>query len=113
MWSTTGYQPGEIDTITLLGTPVRIRPTAQSYTYHFGDGTTLGPSTSPGGTYPDGDITHTYPKRGVYPTRIDITYGGEFSVRGGTWIPIPDTATVAGSLQTLTVKTAHARLVIK
>ena len=28
-WPTAGFQPGEIDTITLLGTPVRIRPTVQ------------------------------------------------------------------------------------
>ena len=110
-WPAAGYQPGEINTITLLGTPIRIRPTARSYTYHFGDGTTLGPTDSPGGPYPDGNITHAYPTAGTYTTRIDITYGGEFSINGGPWLTIPNTATVTGTPQTLTVKTAHARLV--
>ena len=112
-WPTTGFQPGEIDPTTLLGNQVRIRPTVQGYTYVFGDETSFGPTPSPGGTYPDGDITHAYPKAGTYNSHIDITYGGEFSLAGGPWIPIPDTVTVAGSPQPLTVKTAHARLVIK
>jgi len=112
-WPATGFQPGEIDTITLLGTPVRIRPTLQGYTYVFGDGTSFGPTASPGGPYPIGDITHAYPTAGTYNARIDITYGGEFSVAGGAWIPIPDTVTVAGRLQPLTVKTVHARLVTR
>jgi len=110
-WPTAGFQPGEIDAVTLLGHQVRIRPTVQGYTYVFGDGESFGPTPSPGGTYPDGDITHSYPKRGVYPTRIDVTYGGEFSVDDGDWITIPDTVTVHGPDQLLTVKTAHARLV--
>jgi len=110
-WPAAGFKPGEIDTTTLLGYQVRIRPTVQGYTYLFGDGTSLGPTTSSGGIYPDGDITHTYPTPGLYPTRIDITYSGEFSVNAGAWIPIPDTVTIAGAIQPLTVKTAHARLV--
>jgi len=110
-WPAAGFKPGEIDTTTLLGYQVRIRPTIQSYRYVFGDGTSLGPTTSSGGIYPDGDITHTYPTPGLYPTRIDITYSGEFSVNAGAWIPIPDTVTIAGAIQPLTVKTAHARLV--
>ncbi|MEO8556993.1 MAG: hypothetical protein ABI474_10010 [Actinomycetota bacterium] len=112
-WPVTGFQPGEIDTITLLGTPVRIRPTVQGYTYVFGDGTSFGPTASPGGPYPSGDITHAYPTAGTYDTHIDITYGGEFSIAGGTWIAIPDTVTVTGTLQPITVKTAHARLVTR
>ena len=110
-WPTAGFQPGEIDTITLLGTPVRIRPTVQAYTYVFGDGTSFGPTPSAGGAYPGGDITHAYARAGTYDTHIDITYGGEFSIAGGPWLPIPDSVTVAGSLQPLTVKTATARLV--
>jgi len=112
-WPASGFQPGEIDTTALLGNQVRIRPTVQGYTYVFGDGASSGPTLSAGGTYPDGDITHAYPKAGTYNSHIDITYGGEFSVGGGAWIPIPDTVTVAGQLQPLTVKTAHARLVVK
>jgi hypothetical protein len=112
-WPAAGYQPGEADTLTMLGHQVQIRPTLQSYTYVFGDGTTIGPTTSPGGPYPGGDITHTYPKAGLYDTRIDVTFGGEFTLDGGPWIPIPDTVPVPGPLQPLTVTTARSRLVIR
>jgi hypothetical protein len=113
MWPEAGYEPGEADTVTLLGQPVQIRPTLDHYSYVFGDGTTQGPTTSAGGAYPAGDITHAYPSAGTYNTHVDITFGGEFSVSGGAWVPIPDTVTVAGPVQPLTVKTAHARLVIR
>jgi hypothetical protein len=112
-WPEAGFQPGEADTVTLLGQQVQIRPTVDHYSYVFGDGTTLGPTTSPGGPYPSGEVTHAYPKAGVYNTRVDITFGGEFSLDGLAWITIPDTVTVPGPLQPLTVKTAHARLVVR
>ena len=112
-WPSDGYQPGEINTTTLLTNQVRIRPTCEGYTYIFGDGASPLQTDSAGGTYPDGDITHVYAKAGTYTSHIDITYGGEFSVNGGEWLPIPDTVTVPGQPQPLTVKTAHARLVIK
>ena len=112
-WPAEGFQPGEVDTADpaqMLGHRVRIRPTATSYTYTFGDGTHLGPTDSPGGTYPDGDVTHTYDKAGSYPTRISVTYGGEFSIDGGQWIRIPATATVTGPTQPLRVRIANNRL---
>jgi hypothetical protein len=112
-WPKAGFQPGEVDTTTLLNTPVRIRPTLKSYTYIFGDGTSSEPTLSPGGTYPEGDITHAYPKAGSYSSHVEITYGGEFSIRDGEWNLIPDTVTIGGQPQTITVKTAHPRLVIR
>ncbi|MBC7559997.1 MAG: hypothetical protein H7270_11730 [Dermatophilaceae bacterium] len=112
-WPTAGYQPDEVDTVTLMGSQVRIRPTNQGYTYFFGDGTSEGPTPSPGGTYPNGDITHTYPMAGTYNSHIDITYGGEFSVGGGPWLPIDDTVSIPGQPQTVTVRTAKARLVTR
>jgi hypothetical protein len=112
-WPKAGFQPGEIDSVTLLGYQVRIRPTVQGYTYVFGDGTDFGPTASPGGPYPNGDITHVYPKAGNYKTRIDITYGGEFSIGAGPWVQIPDSVTVPGPDQLLKVKTARARLVTR
>jgi hypothetical protein len=109
----TGFKPGDIDTVTLMGHQVQIRPTSESYTYRFGDGTVAGPTSSPGGRYPDGDITHTYTKAGAYNSQIDIVYGGEYRFGGSEWIPINDTVTITGSPQLITVKTARARLVIK
>ena len=110
-WPAAGYQPQEVDAVTLLGYAVRIRPTLEHFSYVFGDGTTFGPTESTGGPYPDGDITRTYDRPGSYRTHVDITYGGEFSVNGGAWTRIPDTVTVAGPPTTLTVRTAKARLV--
>ncbi len=113
VWPEAGFQPGEADTVTLLGQQVQIRPTLDHYSYAFGDDTASGPTTSAGGPYPSGDITHTYRTPGVYNTHVDITFGGDFSISGGDWVPIPDTVTVTGPIQPLTVKTAHARLVIR
>jgi hypothetical protein len=113
IWPAAGFEPGEVDTVSLLGSQVRIRPTVHGYTYVFGDGATTGPTRSPGGPYPDGEITHVYPKAGVYDTRIEITYGGQFSIGGGPWLPIPDIVTVAGPDQPVTVTTARSRLVIR
>jgi hypothetical protein len=114
-WPAAGFKPDEIDTVTLMGTQVQIRPTNAGYTYVFGDGTSPVQTDSAGGVYPNGDITHAYAKAGAYNTHIDITYGGQFSVSGGEWIDIDPTenVTVNGSPLLLTVRTAHARLVIK
>lgn len=109
-YPTTGYQPGEIDATTILGFRVEIRPTATSYTYHFGDGTTLGPTKDPGGTYPDGAIRHTYQRTDTYPVRVDTTYSGQFRVNGGQWIDIPDTVTIQGTTSQLQVLEAVTRL---
>src|SRR5450759_3220195 len=65
-WPSDGYQPGEINTTTLLTNQVRIRPTCEGYTYIFGDGTGPLQTDSAGGVYPDGDVTHVYAKAGTY-----------------------------------------------
>lgn len=59
-WPTAGFQPQEVNTVDLLGYTVRIRPTFHTNQYHYGDGQSSGPTTSFGGTYPDGDITHPF-----------------------------------------------------
>ena len=110
-WSTQGFGPGEVDASNLLGFTVRIRPKVVGFTYLFGDGDTFGPTTSTGGVYPDGDVTHTYRKRGEYPVRVQTTWGADFSIDGSTWDEIPDTVTVSGPPTTITVKEAKAVLV--
>lgn len=114
-WPTLGFKPDDIDTVTLGGFKVQIRPTNQGYSYDFGDGAPPLQASSPGGTYPNGDITHVYAKGGQYNSHVDITYGGEFQVNGGQWFTIDHSQDVpiAGSPQVVTVRTAHARLVIK
>ena len=110
-WTTTGFQPDEVDTATLVGIRVRIRPRLVSFTYAFGDGATAGPTTSTGGVYPTGDITHTYRTPGAYLVRADTTFGADYSLDGTTWQPIPATVTVPGPPTTLSVRQAKAILV--
>jgi hypothetical protein len=110
-WSPDGFQPGEVDTSNLLGFTVRIRPKLVGFTYVFGDGSRFGPTTSTGGVYPDGDVTHTYRTRGEFPVQVETTWGADFSIDGVAWDAIPDTVTVAGPATTITVKEAKAVLV--
>ncbi|WP_374968753.1 hypothetical protein [Terrabacter sp. BE26] len=110
-WTTTGFQPGEIDRSVLRGIPVQIRPKLVGFTYLFGDGSKMGPTTSTGGVYPDGDVTHTYRTKGKYPVRVDTTFGADFSLDGSTWEEIPSTVTVPGPPTTVTVREAKGVLV--
>ena len=109
-YPTTGFEPGEVDSTIILGFRVDIRPRATSYTYTFGDASTLGPTDDPGGPYPNGSIRHTYTRPGTYPVRIDTEYTGQFRVNGGQWIDIPDTVTIQGTTSQLQVLEAVTRL---
>lgn len=106
-----GYEPGEIRSTTLLGYDIRIRPKLVGYTYDFGDGKTVGPTLSPGGTWPDGAVKHAYASPGEFTFTVSAVYGAEFSVEGDTWVQIDDTATVSGESETVTVREARAQLI--
>lgn len=105
-----GLAPGESVTTTVLGHTVTIRPASALYTYHYGDGTSHGPTPDAGGVYPSGAVTHTYARKGVVNTRIDVTLTGEFRIGGGAWQPIPGSTTVAGTPEQLTVAILQSRL---
>ncbi|MBK8758042.1 MAG: hypothetical protein IPM08_13245 [Actinomycetales bacterium] len=114
VWSTDGFQPGEVNVIdptTMLGHRVEIRPRAQSYSYNFGDGQSSGPTMSEGGVYPTGDVVHRYPKAGQYVVSVTTTWSADFRVDGGAWAPIPDSVVVPGPDTTVTVKAARGVLV--
>ncbi|GAB3598375.1 hypothetical protein GCM10027446_28440 [Angustibacter peucedani] len=96
--------------MTILGLQVRIRPSAQSYTYAFGDGTRTAPTTDAGGTYPTGRIVHTYRDTTTAPASVTARYTAEFSVQGGPWQPVDDSLDVTGPPTRLDVREAHARL---
>lgn len=110
-WPEAGVEPQEIDTTTLVGFNVRIRPTFVDATYDFGDGNGQGPVSSFGGTWPDGDIQHTYLTKATVNPSISVTYGGEYSVNGGEWLPIPGTVSIDGPPEALEVLTSRNRLV--
>ena len=89
----SGLQPGETSKpVKLLSWTVDFRVAAQDYRYDFGDGTTSGWTTSTGGTYPDGDVTHTYKNTGDMDVKVDARLTGQYRVNGGQW---QDIATVA------------------
>ncbi len=110
-WPEDGVEPQEIDNTVLIGYNVRIRPTFVNATYDFGDGDAQGPVSSLGGTWPDGDIQHTYLAKETVNPSISVIYGGEYSVNGAAWQPIPGTVTIDGPPQPLEVLTSRNRLV--
>ncbi len=89
----SGLQPGETSKpVKLLSWTIDFRVAAQDYRYDFGDGTTSEWTTSTGGTYPDGDVTHTYKNTGDMDVKVDARLTGQYRVNGGQW---QDIATVA------------------
>ena len=105
-----GLAPGETTTVTLLGHTITLRPTDVTYTYHYGDTTTHGPTTDAGGPYPTGTVTHTYPTKGTVTTRIDTTLSGQYQENNGPWHTIPGATTITGQPQQLTIATLQSRL---
>ena len=88
-----GLQPGETsEPVQLLSWTVEFKVAAQDYRYDFGDGTTSDWTSSTGGVYPDGDITHTYEETGDVDVKVDARLTGQYRVNGGEW---QDIATVA------------------
>lgn len=110
-FSGAGYGPDEVRTVTLLGHKVHIKPVLKSNTFHFGDGSSMGPTTSRGGGYPDGDVKHTYSKRGTVSASVTTVYGGQFAIDGGKFTDLPGTATITGPAQPIQVLEATGRLV--
>lgn len=109
--SGAGYGPGQVHAVTLLGRSVRIRVASVTYAWSFGDGTPPLKTASAGGPWPDGDVRHAYPDPGTYSVRVTASYHGEYSVDGGPWVPIDAPVPVTSPPVTLTVATAHNRLI--
>lgn len=86
-------EPVILDT-TLIGFPVQVRATPSRYAWQFGDGGSLGPTTDPGGPYPELSTTHTYEDPGQYAVTLTTFYTGEYSVDDGPWLPVDGEAQV-------------------
>lgn len=88
-----GLGPGDISKpIKLLSWTIEFKVAAQDYKYNFGDGKTSGWTASTGGTYPDGDITHTYSETGDVDVKVDARLTGQYRVNGGEWQDIDTVA---------------------
>jgi hypothetical protein len=72
---------------TLLGVQVTLNVDA-SWTWDFGDGTTL-TTTDPGGGYPIASLTHVYLVSGSYVVTLTTNWMGTFSMAGGPAAVIP------------------------
>jgi hypothetical protein len=97
-------------TVTLLGQPVQIHATPETFLWHFGDGSTSSTST-PGAPYPAKDVTHSYLDAHVtVQTSVDVTYSARFKVGVGSWQTIPGAVTIAGPTAPLRISEATAVL---
>ena len=72
---------------TLLGVQVALNVDA-SWTWDFGDGTTL-TTTDPGGAYPIASLRHIYLHAGAYTVTLTTNWTGTFSMAGGPAAVIP------------------------
>ena len=99
-------------TLVLAGRQVEIRATPVTYTFKFGDGTSLD-SATPGRPHPDLDVTHVYARLNDVTVSLDTTYSGEYRIGDGAWTPIDATLTVAGPGQDLEVVEALPQLVLR
>ena len=77
----------QVFTETLLGIPVTLDVHA-SWTWDFGDGTTL-TTTEPGGPYPVTTLSHTYLRSGHATVALTTNWTGTFSMAGGPAAVIP------------------------
>lgn len=95
---------------TLLGVQVTLNVDA-SWTWDFGDGTTL-TSTDPGGAYPITSLNHVYVVSGSYVVTLTTNWTGTFSMAGGPAAVIPGGAIPRVSLPfPLEIHEAHSVLV--
>lgn len=88
---------------TVLGFPVTIRATPSTWTWTLGDGSTLGPTSDPGNSYPHETLTHTYTDPGDHEITLTTTYTGEYTIAGLPYRPIVGTATVTSPVTTVHV----------
>jgi hypothetical protein len=96
--------------VTLLGTPVTVRATPQSWSWTYGDGERR-VFTEPGGPYPNLDTAHTFLQPGDYTVSLTTTWTGTYSVAGGPFVPVDGTAAVTSPTATVTAVATRAELV--
>ncbi|MGJ3190408.1 hypothetical protein [Paenarthrobacter sp. FR1] len=112
-YTTAGEQAFDI---TILGQAVHLTATPASYTYTYGDGTTLGPTPAAGYAIPETEwlttetrTSHSYTETGNYPATITTNFTGTYSVNNGPPLPINGTLNLTTPTKTIHVwKTERA-----
>ncbi|MDR6687347.1 hypothetical protein J2Y41_002912 [Arthrobacter sp. 1088] len=104
--------------ITILGQTVHLRATPASFTYTFGDGTSLGPTPAAGYSIPEADwllndtrTSHSYTATGNYPATITTSFTGTYSVNNGPALPINGTLDLTTPPKTIQVWKTEKALV--
>lgn len=105
----TSPEPAVLHTTT-MGLAVTIRLYPSEFEWDFGDGTVIGPTSDPGGPYPNLANAHTYRAAGRYAITMRTTYRGDFSVNGGAFQPITGHGEVASAPVPLEILTGTGQL---
>ena len=85
-WPDEGLAPGDVSKpVKLLSWTIEFKIASKDYRYDFGDGHTSGWTSSTGGVYPDGDVTHSYQEVGTKDIKVDARLVGQYRVNGGAW----------------------------
>jgi hypothetical protein len=104
--------------VTILGQAVHLTATPASFTYNFGDATTLGPTPVAGYSIPEADwllndtrTSHSYTATGNYPATITTNFTGTYSVNNGPPLPINGTLDLTTAPKTIQVWKTEKALV--
>lgn len=95
--------------ITILGQRIHIIAKPVQYRWNYGDGTSLGPTTTTGGPLPQarwGEKTrtsHVYTATGDFNVVLTTYFQGTYSVNGGPDLPIPNQGQFSSPPQTVSV----------
>ncbi|MGM0929938.1 MAG: hypothetical protein ACQEXN_09545 [Actinomycetota bacterium] len=91
------------------GFDVTVRAIPIAYTWSYGDGSSLGPTSQPGGPLPADRLgektatSHRYTETGDVQVSLTTTYRGEYSINGSDWIGISGEAQIASPAVALSV----------
>ncbi len=100
-----------LDPLTLLGRRVLITIRPETYTWHFGDGTSQ-TTTTPGRPRVK-DVTHVYRRAAAVSPYVVISWSGTFTVDGSEPLTVQGRATTTGPGTPLRVLTAQSELVAR
>ena len=95
--------------VIMLGQKVAIIAKPVQYRWDYGDGTSLGPTTTMGGPLPQdrwGEKTgtsHAYAQTGDFNVVLTTYFQGTYSVNGGPALPIPNQGQFSTAPQTVSV----------